>query len=206
MNQGSLLKAAVLGGLLAGIASSVPWISLLCCGWAMGGGAFAAWVVISDSDARVGVSRCAAAGFVSGIWAGLIAAPLSGVLNLLVHGEEKLLEQSRLVASMMGSGAEGVSPEMMEAVMRGSSFADINAWSVVAILLSACIFSLLGLLGGLIGAALFRPKVVSAGVPLAPVFDPAQAIAATKKPQEERGPLAPDELPELPPRDEEPEA
>lgn len=199
MNQGSLLKAALFGGILAGIASALPLLSILCCGWAMAGGAFAAWVLISDCGGQTAASRCAAAGWLSGLIAGTICAPLSGLFGQLLHGADGIEAQAEQITSMMGSGAEGISPEMMESVIRGTSFLEFNLWSVFAIAFFGIVFSLFGLLGGLIGSALFGRKaavVIPPGPAHVPVPPPMQAAEP-----EVSGELPPDELPPLPRRD-----
>ena len=204
MNQGSLLKAALLGGVLAGIASALPLLSLLCCAWGMGGGAFAAWVTVSDSAGGSSTSRCATAGWLSGLIAGAVSLPLQGYVNQLIHGVDGILEESEDVFAMMGSGSQQFSPEMMEAVIRGTSFIDFNIWSVFATCVSSFLFSLLGLLGGLIGSALFRRKKAAAGVGADPAFGSFGAVPPAPEPTpEESGELSADELPELPPQDDE---
>ena len=207
MNQGSLLKAALLGGVLAGIASALPLLSLLCCGWAMGGGAFAAWVLISDSGGQAPTGRCGTAGFLAGLVAGMVCAPLTGLVNQMLQGADEIESQAAQITSMMGSGADQISPEMMEAVIRGTSFIEFNLWSVFAIVFFAFIFSLFGLIGGLIGSALFGRKAAPAPI----AVPPGPAHGAPPPPfqggaPEVSGELPADELPPLPPRDEDPEA
>ena len=94
----------------------------------------------------------------------------------------------------------------MDAIVRGTSFLDLNVWSFVAILFMSLIFSFLGLLGGLIGGALFGRKEAapSGGSPpsFPEAFPPSVAPEAAPEPgedQQRRGELRTDELPGLPP-------
>jgi len=208
MNQGSLLKAALLGGILAGVVSSVPYLSLLCCLWVMGGGAFAAWTLVSDSGGGAGLGRCAAAGFLSGLFGGALCAPLSGLVNRLVYGPEALEAQVEQAIAMVGSGGDALAPEQIESFARGAAFLEFNAGSVLMIVMMAGLFSFLGLLGGLLGGAMFGRKQAARADGFPPPFP--TPPAAWTPPEagalpEQRGELSPDELPQLPRADEDPE-
>jgi hypothetical protein len=70
------LVAALLGGLivgvLSGIFSLIPLVSLCCCLWAIVGGAVAGMIYIKKSPERVSVGEGAMVGALSGVFGGLI--------------------------------------------------------------------------------------------------------------------------------------
>jgi hypothetical protein len=70
------LVAALLGGLivgvLSGIFSLIPLVSLCCCLWAIVGGAVAGMIYIKKSPERVSVGDGAMVGALSGVFGGLI--------------------------------------------------------------------------------------------------------------------------------------
>ncbi len=209
MNQGSLLKAALLGGILAGVVSSVPYLSLLCCLWVMGGGAFAAWTLVSDSGGRVDLGRCAASGFLSGMLGGALCAPLSGLVNRLVYGAEALEAQVEQAIAMVGPGGDALAPEQIEAFARGASFLEFNAGSVLMIVMMAGLFSFLGLLGGLLGGAMFGRKQAARADGFPTPFPPPPTVAIPPPVgpvPEQRGELSHDELPRLPHVDDDPDS
>jgi uncharacterized protein DUF5518 len=73
------LKASLIGGVLFGVLSAVtavpqiPFIRLVCCLWAMIGGALAAYLYVKRSPARVGIGDGAIVGLLAGLFGALIA-------------------------------------------------------------------------------------------------------------------------------------
>ena len=61
------LKPALLGGLIAGVLSSIPLLNYCCCIWAIGGGALAGFLYIKSSPVPVKVGEGAVIGLLSGI-------------------------------------------------------------------------------------------------------------------------------------------
>lgn len=65
-------RPAVVGGLIAGVLSVLPFIQQCCCLWALVGGAIAAQMLIARSPARVTSNEAARVGLTAGILAGFI--------------------------------------------------------------------------------------------------------------------------------------
>jgi hypothetical protein len=76
------LKAALLGGLIVGvlsvIVSQIPFVSLCCCLWGIGGGAVAGLIFIKGSPTRVSVGD----GAIVGALAGLVGAIIYLIIGL----------------------------------------------------------------------------------------------------------------------------
>ena len=61
------LKHALLGGLIVGILSAIPFINYCCCIWGIGGGALAGMIYIKGSPTRVTPGEGAIVGALSGV-------------------------------------------------------------------------------------------------------------------------------------------
>ena len=66
------LKPAVLGGLIVGILSAIPFVNYCCCLWAIGGGLLAGMLYIKGSPLRVPTGDGAVVGALAGVVGGLI--------------------------------------------------------------------------------------------------------------------------------------
>ena len=66
------LKPAVLGGLVVGILSAIPFVNYCCCLWAIGGGLLAGMLYIKASPARVTTGDGAVVGALAGVVGGAI--------------------------------------------------------------------------------------------------------------------------------------
>ena len=66
------LKPAVLGGLIVGILSAIPFVNYCCCLWAIGGGLLAGMLYIKGSPLRVKTGDGAVVGALAGVVGGLI--------------------------------------------------------------------------------------------------------------------------------------
>ncbi|HEX5832764.1 MAG TPA: hypothetical protein VFY34_02870 [Pyrinomonadaceae bacterium] len=66
------LKPALLGGLVVGLLSAIPFINYCCCIWAIGGGALAGFLYIKDSPAPVPTGDGAIVGALAGVVGALI--------------------------------------------------------------------------------------------------------------------------------------
>ena len=66
------LKPALLGGLVVGLLSAIPFVNYCCCIWAIGGGALAGFLYIKDSPSPVPTGDGAVVGALAGVVGGLI--------------------------------------------------------------------------------------------------------------------------------------
>lgn len=138
-------KAAVIGGAVAGVLSSIPVVSSCCCIWAIGGGVLAVYLFLKDTTTPMQPAD----GAMLGAIAGGIAAVISLVIGLPI-------------ALIFGAAA------MTDAFARANVQIPFTGMAliVVSTIIRAVIIVGLSVLGGVIGAAIFgknRP-----GGPIAP--------------------------------------
>ncbi len=88
------LKPALLGGLIAGILSVVPFVSTCCCIWAALGGLLASFMYIKNSPAPISTGEGAVVGILTGAAGSLIYVIIQLPLALL-FGLASMEEQFR---------------------------------------------------------------------------------------------------------------
>ena len=155
----SLTVPVIAGGLFIGVLSAVPPISFLncaCCMLVIGGGMLASYLYMKGYplDApRVTYGDGALLGLLAGLVGAVvdtaISIPISLMLNLGFSSKEAL-EQLR--------NTPEIPPELLqflESILAGGvTFIGI----VFSLLLQAVIFSIFGIVGAMLGVALFGPK------------------------------------------------
>jgi hypothetical protein len=152
----SKLQPALLGGLLLGVLSALPIVSLgnaCCCLWVMAGGVTAAYLLQNSQAAPLMSGDGAAVGFLAGVFGAivwqLVAVPVAILMGPI---QERMLE--RLLST-------GDLPENVRSLFEGLQQ---NAGFSVARFVLGSVFTLFvsvvfSTVGGLIGAALFRKKL-----------------------------------------------
>jgi len=155
-------QPALIGGLIVGIASAVPGISVInCCfcGWALIGGAVASKMLISDAPRPVRSSD----GAMLGLYAGLIGAIVFFLIAvpIIMSGFA-----TKLSASLMESIAGNFSnPElqaaMTEAVAEMSEQGPLERLrsSIVVLIFQAILQTGFTVLGSLLGVSLFEKRI-----------------------------------------------
>ncbi len=150
-------QPALYAGIAIGILSGLPVINLgncICCMWVVGGGALAVYLMQQNHPYSVTSADGALVGLMAGALGGLVAMALSIPLTMAMGPMQARLieriadnpdipEQTRTMIRNMGGGA----------AMGGAM-----AMRIVFGLFGACIDAVFGLLGGLLGVALFKKK------------------------------------------------
>ena len=131
------LKPAILGGLVTGVLSVIPFVSSCCCVWAILGGMLASFLYIKGSAVPASTGDGAVLGILSGVFGGLIYL-IIGLPIALLFG----------VAQM----EEGFRRAGVEVPLTGVALAILGVFIVVVMLL---IFSTIG---GLIGVPIFEKR------------------------------------------------
>ena len=153
----SKLKAALISGVVFGIASGLPYVgqvNVACCALYIGGGILAAYLLMKDlpTTARASYGDGAVAGLLTGVIGGAVAT-----LTLLVTGGITDQAEQALDAFRMAMGQGGEIPQEMLDLFDTSQGASgvlilINLVSAVVMgAIAACI-------GGMVGVAIFRKK------------------------------------------------
>src|SRR5260370_14822295 len=88
------MKPALIGGLLAGVLSVIPFVGVCACLWAIGGGVLAGYLFIKDSASPVSLGNGAVTGLLAGVVAGvlrlIIGIPIALVMMSAAGTEEQL--------------------------------------------------------------------------------------------------------------------
>lgn len=131
------LKPALLGGLIVGVLSAIPFINYCCCIWSIGGGALAAYIYIKSSSTPVSMGDGAMVGGLAGVVGGVIYLIL-GLPIAILFGMAALTEQlNRSGVELPFSG---------------------TLLMIVAGIIGAIFLVVLATLGGIIGVAIFEKR------------------------------------------------
>jgi hypothetical protein len=131
------LKPALLGGLIVGVLSAIPFINYCCCIWSIGGGALAAYLYIKSSPTPVTMGDGAMVGGLAGVVGGIIYL-IIGLPIAIFLGMAAMTEQlSRSGVQLPFSG---------------------TLLMIVAGIVGAIILTVLATLGGIIGVAIFEKR------------------------------------------------
>ncbi len=160
MNQEGMLKPALIGGVLLGILSVIPVISLgncLCCAWVIGGGALASYLYVKGSPVGVTLGRGVALGLLTGAIGALVdtlfSIPLQVLLSRLGMGASEEIQQ-------MLEQIPQFPPELKRTVLslltggKGISFLVI----LFGALFKLVIYSIVAMIGGALGVAIFEKR------------------------------------------------
>jgi len=148
-------QPALFGGLLLGVLSALPLISLgnvCCCLWVLAGGAVAAYLLQANQPTPITPGD----GALVGLLAGLVGAVVQLFVSIpvgLVMGPVQGRIAERILQNA-GDIPENMRP-MMDALRHGG-FSLLGA--IFGFVVFLCIAVVFSTLGGLIGAAIFRKK------------------------------------------------
>jgi hypothetical protein len=142
-------KAALIGGVVAGILSAIPFVNYCCCIWAVGGGILAVYLFVKNTRSTVTPGGGASIGAVAGGIAAVIYLVISLPLNLII-----------------GTAAMAAQMEQMERAGVSIPFSGV-ALMLVGSIIGAVLVFVLTMVGGLIGAPIFG-KGGGAAAPPAP--------------------------------------
>ena len=141
------LKPALLGGLIVGVLSAIPFINYCCCIWGLGGGALAAFLYIKDSPTPVKMG--------DGAMVGALAGVVGGIIYLVI---------GLPIAIFFGMAA------MEEGLARSGVHLPFSGvlLMIVSGILGAIILAVLSTLGGVIGVAIFEKRKGDGAAPPPP--------------------------------------
>lgn len=168
------LQPALWGGLFIGVLSALPLVSVgncCCCLWVLMGGALAAYLRQQNSPYQIDAAEGAIVGLMAGAIGGVVYSVLSIPLQMLAGPM-----QAEWMDRMMSSNPE-VTPEMREMMQRLTTSSGAQ---LITSLVSVVVYTIFGLLGGLIGVAIFKrnlpppPPPGTFDVPSSPMVPPPQ--------------------------------
>lgn len=147
----SKLKPAIIGGVIVGLLSAIPFVNLAnicCCLWALLGGAIASYVYIKGSPIPVKAGD----GAVLGVLAGVVGAVIYVIIGIPLG----ILAGAAMV-NLMAGWIEGVNPDQAR-MMREMQATQ----TIIATIIRGIIFAILliafSTIGGLLGVAIFEKR------------------------------------------------
>ncbi len=147
--QSSLTRPAVIGGLVIGVLSALPFFSaanLCCCLWVVTGGLIASYLLQQDRTEPIALSD----GALVGLLAGLIGSGVFLVLSIPITMAVAPF-QRQVVEQLINSGT--LPPQFGDLVADSVGGSIGIVISFFFMLIAGVIFATLG---GLLGAAIFR--------------------------------------------------
>jgi hypothetical protein len=144
------LQPALFGGLFIGVLSALPFVNTAnccCCLWAIAGGVLATYLRQQNSRYQVPAAEGALVGLMAGAIGGVIYVVLSVALQPIIGPMQQQLFERVL------SGSGDLPPDFREAV---ENMGSMGAMMGLAHLVNAVFYTAFGLLGGLLGVALFK--------------------------------------------------
>lgn len=148
-----MLVPALVGGAAAGVLSGIPVFNCLCCFWVIGGALLASYLLAKDSP----VVLTAGDGAIVGIFTGIIAAVVDGIISIPFHALNSAF--FRRIMEGIAEYTEEM-PSGWETWLERGTFEASASMFMLGLLISVVIFSVLGALGGIIGVSLFRKKSI----------------------------------------------
>lgn len=153
MDKGRL-QPALLGGLFIGVLSGLPIINAgncCCCMWVIAGGVLAVYLRQQNQP----VALTSAEGALLGMIAGATGAIVGAIISIPVQMMMGPLMQQWMDRAM--SANQDLPPEVRDAFSR---FSGMRAgFAVVGTIINICIYTVFGLLGGLLGVAIFKKNL-----------------------------------------------
>ena len=149
----SRYQPALLGGLFIGVLSSLPVVNaanLCCCLWVVTGGMLTVYLQQQGKAEPVDTTEAVLSGVIAGILGGVITT----VASLLLFSTSGGMMEERMRMALDQNPQ--VPAEMRETILR--LVAGNNAALIIAAV-TIPIYAVFGLLGALLGVALFRKKV-----------------------------------------------
>jgi hypothetical protein len=132
------IKPALLGGLIVGLLSAIPFVNYCCCIWGIGGGALATFLYIKNSATPVRPGDGAMIGGLAGIFGALIYLVIGVPLAYFMAGGAAMAQQlAKAGVNVPFSGA-------MLVIFGG--------------IVAAIVLVILSVLGGLIAVPIFEKR------------------------------------------------
>ena len=172
MNENKMLKPALIGGVLLGVLSALPFIgafNCVCCAWVVAGGILAANLYIKDSPVVVTLGRGALLGLFTGFIGSIISLLFSIPLNLISGGGGMpVMEQIRERMDTMPN----VPPETRAFFDSLANRPDLTAlMMILGVVFTIIVFCIFAMLGSTIGVAIFEKRKIGTPPPNASTYE-----------------------------------
>ncbi len=148
------LQPALYGGLFIGVLSALPVVSAgncCCCLWVIGGGVLSAYLMQQAHPYPIKAED----GALSGLLAGAIGGVLAGLLSIPIAMLLGPVQQKFIESIAANPDVPEQYREMLGNMSRGGA---LGLFGVAAALVNVVVYSIFGLLGGLLGVAVVKKK------------------------------------------------
>jgi hypothetical protein len=176
----SKLQPALLGGVFMGVLSALPFVSYAnacCCLWVLTGGLLAAWLLQQNYPFAITTGD----GALVGLLAGFLGAIITTVIQAALAPVQRDLDL--MILGRLAGIAGDIPPVVQDAIEQRRNGPALSVMSLIGGLIFMLIIGpLFSMLGGLLGAALFKSS------------RPAPPVAAYPPPP----PVPPSDLPPAP--------
>ena len=145
------LQPALFGGLFIGVLSALPIINIgnCCCLWVIGGGVLATYLMQQNHPHPVAAADGALVGLLAGLMGGLLGALLSIPVEMMLGPLQKQMME-RILSS---------NQDIPEETKRMLENMNVGALAIVVkLVFSVVVGAVFGMLGGLLGVAIFKKK------------------------------------------------
>jgi hypothetical protein len=142
------LQPALLGGVLIGVLSALPFVSALnacCCLWVIAGGVLTAYLLQERSPLPMTAGDAAIAGLLAGLIGAVISSVIGAAMMVVMGGAAQQLDQL----------PRDLPPEFARVLERFRELPS-SVWFLVGLLFTLVIFPIFSMLGALLGVAIFR--------------------------------------------------
>jgi hypothetical protein len=146
--MGPKLQPALLGGLLIGVLSALPFVSMCCCLWVIAGGVLATYLLQERLTTPVTAGDATVVGLLAGIFGAILSTVLSQLLALA-----RGVDVTDAINEMIGQGR--LPPELTGALEQVRDMPP--AFFIIgSLVVSLFIYPIFSMLGALLGVALFK--------------------------------------------------
>ena len=166
----SKLRPALIGGLVMGLLSGLPYVSLgnlACCLWIVAGGALASYLYIKKSPTPVEMGEGALVGLLAGV-VGTVVKIIVGVPSAILAGYPVEHVLINLMERVDSQKAELYRQAMEDMMSRSFSEQFFHSVFSLGTLLGFIITLIFALVGGLLAVPLFEKRKTNAGPPPPP--------------------------------------
>ena len=153
------IQPAVYGGVFIGVLSALPLVNVAncCCLWVIGGGLLATYLLQQNYPYAI----TAADGALVGLLAGLIGGVLGTLLQIPIDMAMGPVTQ-RMIERLVLSNPD-IPADTRQLFERMANRGVSGAMIVIRMFFSVCVGAIFGMLGGLLGVALFKKKDLPPG-------------------------------------------
>ena len=157
MPQPAKLQPALFGGLFIGVLSALPFVSAgncFCCMWVIGGGLLATYLMQQNHPYPITAADGALVGLLAGMFGGVVGTLVSIPVDMMMGPFQRQLMERIVSNPDFPAETRAMLENMNVCAMAGPSVIGTMV-KLVTFVIVGLIF---GMLGGLLGVALFKKK------------------------------------------------